>query len=383
MKTENLDRLARHVGRVLVGREPPAIAENALAILSLCAHHNLVPLLGYRLRQARAELSGAMTDDQREMVKRLELEAKARYALSLEALGDALALLDPYRPVLFKGIAAAQAWPLPGLRDPGDLDLLVPLEAFPAAKKELLEAGWIEQHTVHGHLDDSVAEKFGFARVFRHPAKPVVVDLHRELVDRTEPFRVHSGPLYESAVLTKLSDRVVVRVPGPVEHLCLLALHAVRHGTFRLQGFVDIYLWLERYEGVIDNMEIKEYARQNKILRGVSVALLAAHNLFGGLPLAVRGLLETPSVRVAASRRSPAVLARAHMTRRGGVRRVLALVDLLDNPLLVARYLVRLAFPAREIVLSGSGSGFVVYFRRRMSAFLNLLPGFERQEKDS
>ncbi|MFH0882414.1 MAG: nucleotidyltransferase family protein [bacterium] len=380
--TVNLDQFARRVAKMLSSREPPSLGVHPRQILSLCSHHGVLPLLGYRFRQHFGDLAG-LADEHRERIEQSERETLVRYTLARGALNDALVILKPFRPVLFKGIAAAGAWPLRSLRDPGDLDLLVAQEAFPAAKAALLNASWTEQPTVHGHLNDVVSAKYGFARVFRHPSRPVTVDLHREPVDRTEPFRVDPVHLLATAVLTEVANGVVVAVPGPVEHLCLLALHAVRHGTFRLQGFVDVFMWLERHKNAIRDIEITKYIRDNRIFRAVSVALLITQNLFEDLPLEVRGFDQDPVVRFAAARRKPGVLVRSHLTARGGVRRLIALIDLIDSPVLALRYVFRLVFPAPEIMGLPSGNRIFAYLRQRIKTFLHLLPSFERLEKDS
>jgi hypothetical protein len=189
--------------------------------------------------------------------------------------------------------------------------------------------------------------------------------------------------LLAAAVEADVANGVVMEVPGPVEHLCLLALHAVRHGTFRLQGFVDVFMWLERHKDTIRDIEIIKYSKDNQIFRAVSVALLVTRNLFDGLPMKVHGLEQNFVVHWAVVRRNPGVLARSHLGPRGGVRRLIALIDLIDSPFLALRYLFRLAFPAPEIMELSSGNRIFVYLWQRVKAFLHLLSGFERLEKDS
>ena len=227
----NLDAFTRSVARVLVGLDAPSPGDSPDSTLSLCDHHGVLPLLGYRLRQDKPTFD-SLNGKQRKRIEAAERDTRLRNSLALSALKDALALLDQY-------------WPERFLRNPGDLDLLVHPADFLAAKMVLLDSGWTEQPTVHGHLDDRIAAKYGFARVFRHPTRPVTIDLHREPVDRTEPFCLDPDELIESAVAEDLAEGIKVFVPGAAEHLCLVALHAVRHGSFRLQGFVDVYSMLE------------------------------------------------------------------------------------------------------------------------------------------
>lgn len=381
-KTMNEDALTRHVARMLVGRDPLEPGEDLDKTLSLCAHHDTLPLLGFQLRRQPGCLE-ALNEEQRGKIEQAERENILRVTLAVEALKEALSALRPIRPVLFKGLAAAQGWPKTGLRDPGDLDLLVAPVDFLAAKKSLLDNGWSELPTVHGALDDSIASRYGFARVFKHPRRPVTVDLHREPVDRTEPFRVDAAGIRATAVETEVSSGVTVLTPGPPQHFALLALHTVRHGSYRLQGFLDLFFWLSREENRDRDIEIIQYSKENHIFRAVSTAVLVAEELFGTLPGKALMVGRDQSIRRAVLRRRPSVIARSHMVAPGGFRRVAALVDLIDNPFLAAHYLFRLAFPPMEIAGLSSGKGFFAYLRHRVKTFLRLLQSFERLEKDS
>jgi len=110
---------------------------------------------------------------------------------------------------------------------------------------------------------------------------------------------------------------------------------------------------------------------------------MATENLFDERSHSIAGLDRSAAVHRAASRRSPAVLARSHMVTPGSGRRVVAMIDLIDHPALKLRYLFRLAFPPLEITELSSGNGMIAYFWQRLKTFLRMLQSFERLEKDS
>jgi len=372
-----MERIARQAGRFLATGEAVPPPPELPPILSLCKHNNLLPLLAYRMKNASVDLPADVLED----LNRADRNAVARRSLVLGALEDALELLAPRRAVLFKGLAVAESWPSPHFRDPGDIDLLVPVEMHGEAAGTLLAHGWTEERTIHIGVRELVARKYGFARVFRHPERPVIVDLHSAPVDRTEPFWMNPQPLHENSIETTLSGGVNARVPLDEHHLALMALHAVRHGTFRMQNFLDLHFFCCSKR--INNIEISAYARRENIFRAVSVSRRVATELLGVQPWGA-GSDEGAAIRRAAEKRNPAVIARGHMTVRGGTRRMIALIDLIDDPVSAIRYMWRLAFPKRSLLVGRAGSsGIVSYMYHRFLAAASLLRRFERKENDS
>ena len=114
-------------------------------------------------------------------------------------------------PLLAKGWAIARLYPETGLRPYGDLDLLVPPEAYSLAK--------------------------GTPNVMR-----ARVDLHtrfRALADR--PL----DELYRRSQLVALGD-VDIRMLGAEDHLRLLCLHLLHHGFWRPTWLCDVGVALDR-----------------------------------------------------------------------------------------------------------------------------------------
>jgi signal peptidase I len=110
-------------------------------------------------------------------------------------------------PLLIKGWASARHYAEPGLRPYGDIDLCVRPDQARAAQAILAGAG-------------------GRAPVDLHAGIPDLPDRHwDQVLERSEAI-----PCGTTAV----------RVPGPEDHLRLLAVHLVRHGGFRPLWLCDV-----------------------------------------------------------------------------------------------------------------------------------------------
>lgn len=177
-----------------------------------------------------------------------ELEVGRVFA-RLEAAGlDAL---------LVKGLAAALAYPEPGLRPSGDVDVCVrPAQLARAA--EVLEGSgaWVDLHP-------------GFGEDERRDFD--------ELYERAETLRVG-----ESAV----------RVPCAEDHLRLLCLHMLRHGAWRPLWLCDVAAALEARPSDFDWPRFA--GRDRTRARWVACALGLAGELLGAR------VSETPLAREAA-----------------------------------------------------------------------------------
>ncbi|HEB84146.1 MAG TPA: hypothetical protein ENI92_04005 [Bacteroidetes bacterium] len=366
---------ARSAARLLAGQPPRRETVDAEAILSLLLHHKLGPLGSWRASRSQAwrvRLEG-------EALKRLDatvLPARIRRMMVVDALGDALDVIGDLRPVLFKGLAAAEVYPEPHLRDPGDLDLLLTPEATDEAVRRLEEAGWRIERTVHSHLPPAVLRRHGIATILRHPRRPVVIDLHRALVDRTEPFRLDSEAFLAHRRRLSFEEGLEVDVPEREEHLMLLALHSVRHGHFRLGWSLDVHLACELWMESLDPERLAACCRRGKVRRAVRVGLEVARALYGTRRHPLDTVpMDRPTYR-AIRRRSPGVIARGHLVRGRG-RRVQGLLDLLEGPGEQAKYLFRLAFPPRDLLSDEGGNppGWGQYVRKRVKVAVELLRG--------
>lgn len=117
-------------------------------------------------------------------------------------------------PILFKGWAAARAYPDPGLRPCGDIDLWVAAGQYRRAEAAL--AG----------REDS----------------PYPADLHHDVIAR---FSEASFEQVYSRSQTVSVRGTEIRIPGPEDHLRILCLHMLKHGISRPFWLLDIAAALE------------------------------------------------------------------------------------------------------------------------------------------
>jgi hypothetical protein len=190
---------------------------------------------------------------ERDAVRSLRGRAALHAAVLRRELGPAAEILREAigaAPILLKGpVVAARLYGAPGLREYGDLDLLVPRSSLRHAVSALCDAGW--ELARAGKTYAALGEPLpGFAEDYGH-------ELH--LVRRFGPAEVHlevhwrinDDPISEALDHPRLSARAVAIpelgdhavVPAPVDELLVLATHLLGDGgQTRLIKHVDLAL---------------------------------------------------------------------------------------------------------------------------------------------
>lgn len=374
---ETMERLARQAGRLLAGIPPAGKVADPELLADLLVHHELGAFASWRVNRQHA-WQVALGEEAMGRLDATVMQTRIRRRMVVDALGDAMALFAPAcRPVLFKGIALTPVYPEPHLREPGDLDIIVPRECFQAMDQRLQDEGWSLQPSVHRDRPPTVADRYGFARVYRHPRRPVTLDLHRAPIDRTEPFWIDPEPVLERTRQVRLPEGPVISVPRPDWHLALVALHAVRHGTFRLRWFLDVHLALEAWREELDRERFETLCREQRILRAVRTSLEITARLFHTASHPLDHLPMDRALQRAVQRRSPGVVAVGHLTRRGGWRRIGALRDLMDTRHGLRHYIFRTLFPPRELYETTRDGPLsrAEYWKKRLDAMASLFSG--------
>jgi hypothetical protein len=150
-------------------------------------------------------------------------------------------------PLLVKGWAVARAYPRPGLRPYGDIDLCVRSEEFDAAAAIVVDPSLLEfnidLHSGTEHLTDR-----GFDEVF------------------------------ERSVVAKVGD-VEIRVPAPEDHLRMLCFHALYHGLWRPIWLCDLGACLDTAPTGFDWDRL--LGADRKRAGWVACALALAHHMLG------------------------------------------------------------------------------------------------------
>ena len=204
------------IARVLAGAwrpRPPAldVSEPELAAVSrLLLRSGAGALAWWRLRHTALERAAALAGlHQAYLLHTLDAEVhvlKAAEAIRrLRSAGiDAL---------LVKGWAIARRYPELGLRQYTDVDLVLRPGVGAAARAALAVPAPLD-HPVDLHDGPSELDTLGFD----------------DLADHAETLTLHDE---------------TVRVPGPEDHLRILALHALRHSVFRPLWLVDLAVAIE------------------------------------------------------------------------------------------------------------------------------------------
>ena len=188
--------------------------------------------------------------------------------------------------LVLKGAACAAAvYPEPGLRDLGDVDILVPPDFFPEARRRLEEAGFVPSRAQpFGDFTETVAHSLTLI----HPRAPgVEVDLHFGILeDRLAGCAVREDWLWEDRRTVPVARKgmPIPCVEGMILHAAahLFAHHAAHP---QLRWLVDLYL-LFKVEG-LDPVRFRRLAEVSGWLVYARFALEALGELVSDETIAV------------------------------------------------------------------------------------------------
>ena len=218
--------------------DPASISEGSLvASLGVLTSTGAGGLAWNRIKGNSRLAASRSGEDLQRHAQMLALDA-ARHETALGALAQ---LFQGARimPLHFKGWAAAQYYGAVHLRAMGDVDLCAPPGRFDAVDHLLRGEGFRE-------LSSSASPEHGRTVLLRSPAqwpgKRLLVDLH----ERLDKFFL--GPLEEvfsRAQRAQLGSYPLL-VPGPEDHLRIVAMHFLRDGGWRASTLCDVGAMLER-----------------------------------------------------------------------------------------------------------------------------------------
>ena len=214
-------------------------------------------------------------------------EARAEAAASAAHLAESLRLLRVFEHasiavVPYKGaILDQQLYGGRGLRQAGDIDLLVPRDSFERAQQVLTTTGYRPAVA----LTDRQRRRC--ARTVRETAYVSVDGLHS--VDLHWSLHPHGerSPQATRAVLSRTAatgiDGRPVRVLSQEDHFFALILHGNRHAWERLSWLCDVALYLRDYPEM-DWDVLLQRARDARAVRALSLALALSSEVLGVLP---------------------------------------------------------------------------------------------------
>jgi hypothetical protein len=264
-------------------------------VLRLGARHGLRPLLHRHLDQAegvpkaaRVELwaeAETIARRNREMVREL-----LRILAVLESLG--------IRAVAYKGpTLALAAYGELGLREFGDLDLLLRREDVLAAKRALCTSGYLPEFpltpVVEAAFLDSGAQ---YHLVIRSECGRFLVELHWR-TDPDFPVERLDDERWWERTGSMVMNGAAVRVLAPDELLMVLCLHGSKHHWASLGWLVDVAELLRRVPEP-DWRALGERSEALGCTRRLGVGLALCESLLGlRLPEAARRIAQGPGIK--------------------------------------------------------------------------------------
>lgn len=155
----------------------------------------------------------------------------------------------PAPRVLLKGAAyMAQQLPNAAGRLPSDLDILVPAEALPEARRRLAEAGW-EEVALDEHDQRYYREWSHELPPMRHALHAIELDVHHNILPPVARDRVDAAPLLAAAV--PLADAALAgwQVLAPADQVLHCAAHLFHDSEQRdrLRDLVDLQVLLQAH----------------------------------------------------------------------------------------------------------------------------------------
>lgn len=158
-----------------------------------------------------------------------------------------------------------------GVRQTGDVDLLIHKEQLEAASKILLSLGYIdvdiERHSSYHHL---------FGKWNPSTKMPIHVELHWHVV-QTDYCRMECGPLWEQSQPLPSRDRIrELSIPDLFYTLCL---HSAKHNMASLKHVLDIVRTIHLYGAQISYEKLLRRAREDHLYGMVVMALSVVYRL--------------------------------------------------------------------------------------------------------
>jgi hypothetical protein len=247
-------------------------------VFAMAAAHGMRPMLYRALKDLGGdEITARMRDTLQPFVQenlRENLRKTGELILLLRQFAKRDLSVIPYKgPTL-----AALAYGDLGLREFGDLDLLIRKEDFPAAQDLLIDHGYSPELFLTGRKAMSFARECN-VMAFWNPIKEVSVELHWELSPKYLPF---------SPDFQRLRQRMIPSYPGGRQVLTLstedllvyLCAHGAKHAWERLSWITDVAGLIHR-RPELNWTDVCDLAIKQGCERVLALGLRLAHDLTG------------------------------------------------------------------------------------------------------
>jgi len=254
-------------------------------LLAMAERHCLIPLLHFHLTALTASpiSPGVMS--------RLQDASYENTRSSLSLTGELIKVLEflganGIRAIPFKGpTLAMRAYGDVGLRQFGDLDVLVPKRDVPQVKKLLVRRGFSPTPALNS-AQQAALLKFDCAYNFDN-GQGVVLDVHWSLVERHSSFAFDPDPFWDRLEPVTIGGKELLTL-STEDLLLILCLHGFTHLWERLGWICDVASLIDQQEN-IDWRLVMENANKLGLRRILLLGLVLASELLdASLPAEMR-----------------------------------------------------------------------------------------------
>lgn len=266
-------------------------------LLAAASVYGVLPLLAKNLRASDippgvlARLHQSARDNARHCAVRTAALLKLVAALEAEKI--------PAVP--FKGPAlSALLYGDPGLRQAGDLDLLVREADVRAAGAVVRTHGFLPEFELDPHREQLYL-RYAAERTWRDPESMLEVELHWQVTSPHLGAVCDAGPFWHRLTTCRL-ENTTLRCLAPEDHLTALCMHGSKHGWWRLLWICDVAELLRAFP-LLDGDAIWERAGEASpmVALGLTLACDLMHaKLFGAIPQPFQDRALRATVKVSA-----------------------------------------------------------------------------------
>jgi putative nucleotidyltransferase-like protein len=263
-------------------------------LLVMAAAHGMRPLL---CRFLVGQTVVCPQPEQTKACSKLQEFTQRNLRKNLRMTGELIILIRMFAEhgvniIPFKGpTLAALAYGDLGLREFGDLDLLIAKTDFLKAKELLIARGYQPEVTLNARQAAVFAEACN-VMAFWHPEKEISVELHWELSPKYLPFSPDPERLRERMVPSHPGGQAVMTL-SPEDLLVYLCAHGAKHVWEKLIWIADVAGLIHRHSN-LDWRRVYDLAVEQRCERVLFLGLRLACDMTGvSAPPKIEKLMES------------------------------------------------------------------------------------------
>ena len=263
-------------------------------LLAMAAAHGMRPLL-YRFLVGQTSVYPQQ--GQTKVCSTLQEFTRQNLRKNMHMTGELILLLRLFagqgvNAIPFKGpTLAALAYGDIGLREFGDLDLLIAMHDFMKAQELLIARGYQPEVALNAKHAAVFAEACN-VMAFWHAEKEISVEMHWELSPKYLPFSPDPERLWERMIPSRPGGQMVMTL-SPEDLLVYLCAHGAKHVWEKLIWIVDVAGLIHRHPH-LDWDRIWELSSEQRCERVLFLGLRLARDVVGAtVPPEMEKLMES------------------------------------------------------------------------------------------